>query len=146
LKILKNNFFITDDSRECDKNSFFLSDFNSKKYEDIAKKKCKEVIYPANLHNFFDIKSIKIIGITGTNGKTTTAALIYSLLLDLGKKVALLGTRGFFINDARISQKTLTTPPLLELMNKIQMAQDEGCEFFVMEVSSHAIAQKELKD
>jgi len=145
LKIPKNSFFITDNSRECDKNTLFLSDFNSRKYEEIAKKTCKEVIYPADLYDLFDIKSIKIIGITGTNGKTTTAALIYSLLLDLGKKVALLGTRGFFINDKKISQKTLTTPPLLELISKIQMAQDEGCEFFVMEVSSHAIAQKRIE-
>ncbi len=43
------------------------------------------------------MSSIKVIGITGTNGKTTTAAAIYSILLDLGYKVALQGTRGFFL-------------------------------------------------
>jgi UDP-N-acetylmuramoyl-L-alanyl-D-glutamate--2,6-diaminopimelate ligase len=49
---------------------------------------------------FLDWIVICVIGITGTNGKTTTASAIYSLLLDLGYKAAMQGTRGFFMNDA----------------------------------------------
>ncbi|MCQ2646935.1 UDP-N-acetylmuramoyl-L-alanyl-D-glutamate--2,6-diaminopimelate ligase, partial [Helicobacter pylori] len=85
---------------------------------------------------------IKIVGITGTNGKTTTASLMYSLLLDLNKKTALLGTRGFFINDERIKEKGLTTPTLLELYSDLEEAVRLKCEYFIMEVSSHAIVQK----
>ncbi|RVZ93880.1 UDP-N-acetylmuramoyl-L-alanyl-D-glutamate--2,6-diaminopimelate ligase, partial [Helicobacter pylori] len=95
------------------------------------------------LKNYFDFK-IKIVGITGTNGKTTTASLMYSLLLDLNKKTALLGTRGFFINDERIKEKGLTTPTLLELYSDLEEAMRLGCEYFIMEVSSHAIVQKRI--
>lgn len=89
-------------------------------------------------------KNPRIVGITGTNGKTTTAAIIYSLLLDLGYKVALLGTRGFFINDKTIKPKGLTTPSVLELYENLSMAKSEQCDFFVMEVSSHAIIQERI--
>ena len=89
-------------------------------------------------------KNPRIVGITGTNGKTTTAAIIYSLLLDLSYKVALLGTRGFFINDKTIKPKGLTTPSVLELYENLSMAKSEQCDFFVMEVSSHAIIQERI--
>ena len=92
-----------------------------------------------------DFSSINIVGITGTNGKTTTAAAIYSILLDLGYKVALQGTRGFFINDERIEEYSLTTPVQLSNFEHILRAQEEGCQFFVMEVSSHAIVQNRIE-
>jgi UDP-N-acetylmuramoyl-L-alanyl-D-glutamate--2,6-diaminopimelate ligase len=118
----------------------------SAKYIDDAKSKGVTVFVGANeLKDIFDLSSIKIIGITGTNGKTTTAAAIYSLLLDSGKRVALQGTRGFFINDKRAEDKSLTTPMQLNIFANILMAIDEGCEYFVMEVSSHAIAQKRIE-
>ncbi|GMB92798.1 UDP-N-acetylmuramoylalanyl-D-glutamate--2,6-diaminopimelate ligase MurE [Helicobacter bizzozeronii] len=100
-------------------------------------------IHASELKNHFDL-GLKIIGITGTNGKTTTASLIYSLLLDLGYGCALLGTRGFFCNDRRLKPKGLTTPPLLELYSDIERAKQEGASYFVMEVSSHAIAQERI--
>ncbi|WP_110855425.1 UDP-N-acetylmuramoyl-L-alanyl-D-glutamate--2,6-diaminopimelate ligase [Helicobacter cinaedi] len=86
----------------------------------------------------------RIVGITGTNGKTTTAAIIYSLLLDLGYKVALLGTRGFFINESTIKPKGLTTPSVLELYENLSFAKAKGCDYFIMEVSSHAIIQERI--
>lgn len=86
----------------------------------------------------------RIVGITGTNGKTTTAAIIYSLLLDLGYKVALLGTRGFFINESTIKPKGLTTPSVLELYENLSIAKAKGCDYFIMEVSSHAIIQERI--
>lgn len=89
-------------------------------------------------------KNPRIIGITGTNGKTTTAAIIYSLLLDLGYKVALLGTRGFFVNESVIKPKGLTTPSVLELYENLSIAKEARCDFFVMEVSSHAIVQERI--
>jgi UDP-N-acetylmuramoyl-L-alanyl-D-glutamate--2,6-diaminopimelate ligase len=88
---------------------------------------------------------MKIIGITGTNGKTTTAAAIYSILLDLGERVALQGTRGFFINDEKIEDYSLTTPVQLNNFEHIYEAKQNGCKYFVMEVSSHAIDQNRIE-
>lgn len=89
-------------------------------------------------------KAPQIIGITGTNGKTTTAAMIYSLLLDCGFRVGLLGTRGFFVNDELIKPKGLTTPCVLELYENLGICVQHQCDFFVMEVSSHAIVQDRI--
>ncbi len=143
---LKNSpLFITDNSNECDSNAIFLATKSSAKYRDAAKENgAKEIITPKELKNYLSTQ-IKIIGITGTNGKTTTAALLYSILMDLGYSCALLGTRGFFINDTRIKNKGLTTPSLLELYGDIDYACNSGCAYFVMEVSSHAIDQERIE-
>ncbi|MDX9962005.1 MAG: UDP-N-acetylmuramoyl-L-alanyl-D-glutamate--2,6-diaminopimelate ligase, partial [Aliarcobacter sp.] len=74
-----------------------------------------------------------------------TAAAIYSILLDLGYKVALQGTRGFFINEERVEDYSLTTPVQLGNFVNIQKAMENQCDFFVMEVSSHAIEQKRIE-
>ena len=133
---------ITDDSTQCDKTTaFVLTGQNEKYLNDVI---CK-VITPKECAKIFDIEKIKIIGITGTNGKTTTAAAIYSILLDLDKKVAFQGTRGCFINEKKHEDKSLTTPPILQTMTNIKKAIDEGCEYFVMEVSSHAIEQNRIE-
>ena len=83
-----------------------------------------------------------IIGITGTNGKTTTATIIYESLRALGFNAALLGTRGFFINGVERKPKGLTTPGVLELYEDFELAKE--CAYFVMEVSSHAIVQERI--
>lgn len=141
-----NNKIYTDNSKEADKNSAFVySKQNEKFIEDAKKNGCKEFIKSEDLKNHCDFSSIKIIGITGTNGKTTTAAAIYSILLDLGYKVALQGTRGFFINEQRVEEYSLTTPVQLGNFVHIQKAIENGCDFFVMEVSSHAIEQKRIE-
>jgi len=136
--------YVTDNTNEIDSSSAFLLTQQNKKYfHDF--KNCK-ILTPKELIELFGIdKKIKIIGITGTNGKTTTAACIYSIILDLGKKVGLQGTRGCFVNDKRVAKKGLTTPSILETINNLKVAMDSGCEYFVMEVSSHAIAQKRVE-
>ncbi|WP_027327367.1 UDP-N-acetylmuramoyl-L-alanyl-D-glutamate--2,6-diaminopimelate ligase [Helicobacter pametensis] len=98
-------------------------------------------IHQDQLYQHFTLPA-HIIGITGTNGKTTTAALIAHILLSHHYKVALLGTRGFFINGEQKRLKGLTTPTVLELYALLEEASD--CDFFVMEVSSHAIAQNRI--
>ena len=137
---------VTDNSSECDANTIFLLTDQNVSYEKSASEKgCKKVITAKECLTLLGIEGkIKIIGITGTNGKTTTAAAIYSILLDLGKKVGLQGTRGCFINDVRIEEKSLTTPPILQTIKNLKMAVEQGCEYFVMEVSSHAIAQNRI--
>ena len=141
-----NGVVITDDSRACEKERFFFSDHQSGRYEqDAVAQGCKGVLTPYTIKNYLHLDGLKVIGITGTNGKTTTAALFYSMLLDLGYKVALSGTRGFFINEKRAAEKSLTTPSLLDTLANMQRAREEGCDFFVMEVSSHGIDQKRIE-
>lgn len=81
---------------------------------------------------------MKIIGVTGTNGKTTTANLIYNVLKDSGVKCGCIGTLGVSYNDKFI-EPTLTTPDPLELHKYLYQMNSEGIDTVVMEVSAHAI-------
>ena len=85
--------------------------------------------------------NIKIIGITGTNGKTTTAYLIYEALNMLNIKCAYIGTIGFYL-DKKIKDLNNATPGNIELYEYIKMAYDNNYNYIVMEVSSHALKQK----
>ena len=101
------------------------------------------IIAPDELSNYL-LQTPKIIGITGTNGKTTSAFCIYTLLHALGFSAAVLGTRGLFINGVQSKKKGLTTPSLLEIYADLHAASLAKCDYFVMEVSSHAIAQERI--
>jgi len=85
-------------------------------------------------------EAMSVIGITGTNGKTTTAALVAQALRAAGEKTARLGTLGLFIDDEHV-EDTLTTPSAEELARYLCLARARGVTHFVMEVSSHALAQ-----
>lgn len=138
--------FITENSKECNEDTAFVLTHQNKKYLQNAKDNSAHSIININeVAELFGINQIKIVGITGTNGKTTTASALYSFLLDLGYRVAMQGTRGFFMNDEVIEGKTLTTPSVLNSYKHIYQAVEAGCEFFIMEVSSHAIAQKRIE-
>jgi UDP-N-acetylmuramoyl-L-alanyl-D-glutamate--2,6-diaminopimelate ligase len=146
LVINHNNKIFTDNSHKANKDTIFIESKHNKKYLENAKENaCVEFIQSSELKSYFDFSTIKIIGITGTNGKTTTAAAIYSILLDLGYKVALQGTRGFYINDVRVEEYSLTTPEQLGNFDHIQKAIENACEYFIMEVSSHAIEQNRIE-
>lgn len=82
---------------------------------------------------------LKIIGITGTNGKTTTSFLIKSILEESGKKVGLIGTQGAFIGK-QFFQTGLTTPDPQFLFKLLKQMVDFGVEYVVMEVSAHALS------
>lgn len=138
--------YITEDSKKCDSNTAFVLTNQNKKYaEDAKHNNAHSLINIKDIAEYFGIDKIKIIGITGTNGKTTTASAIYSFLLDLGYKVAIQGTRGLFMNDELLEGKTLTTPSVLNTYKNIYQAVASGCEFFIMEVSSHAIVQQRIE-
>ncbi len=138
--------YVTENSKECDsETAFVLTAQNAKYIEDAKAHHPHSIIKAEALTSVFGLEHIKIIGITGTNGKTSTASAIYSMLLDLDYKAAMQGTRGFFMNDDVIEGKTLTTPSVLNTYRHIYQAVANGCEYFVMEVSSHAIAQKRIE-
>jgi len=146
MKIRLENNFITDNSAECEAGCFFMRTDANAKFQPEASQKGAQIISVAQAKKLLKIDPrIKIVGITGTNGKTTTAAAIYSALLDLGFSCGLSGTRGAFINDERIDEKGLTTSSVLKTMSYLREASERGCEYFVMEVSSHAIAQNRIE-
>lgn len=85
-----------------------------------------------------EIEKIKIVGITGTNGKTTSAYLLYQALNKLNIKAAYIGTIGFYLED-NIKELKNTTPDLLELYEMFLECSEKNVEYIVMEVSSHAL-------
>ncbi|PID47962.1 MAG: UDP-N-acetylmuramoyl-L-alanyl-D-glutamate--2,6-diaminopimelate ligase [Proteobacteria bacterium] len=145
MRVDLGDLIISDDTNEIDENTYFLKTFQNEKYlPDL--KKYKKIISPKEAFGLLGIdEDIKIVGITGTNGKTTTAAAIYSILLDLGKSVAMQGTRGFYINSTLKEEKSLTTPPILQILYHLHLATKEKCQYFIMEVSSHAIFQRRIE-
>jgi UDP-N-acetylmuramoyl-L-alanyl-D-glutamate--2,6-diaminopimelate ligase len=96
-------------------------------------------------HNFFGQPSehLKLVGVTGTNGKTTIATLLYKLFSALGHKSGLLSTVENRIAD-RIVPATHTTPDPLHLNSLLKEMVDEGCTYAFMETSSHAIHQRRI--
>lgn len=87
-----------------------------------------------------EFNNIKFIGITGTNGKTTTAYLTSQILTNLGINNAYIGTIGFYINSEFIKELPNTTPDILSLYNLILESIEKGVEIIVMEVSSHSLS------
>jgi UDP-N-acetylmuramoyl-L-alanyl-D-glutamate--2,6-diaminopimelate ligase len=83
-------------------------------------------------------KSLRLIGISGTKGKTTTTYLVKSIMEEAGFKVGLIGTTGNMIGDTYI-KSTLTTPDSIDLHRTFREMLDEGVEIVCMEVSAHAI-------
>lgn len=145
MKLSINNKIFTDNTNELEKDTIFVVSKQNEKFKDIAINGGFELLNSSELKNYLDMSSIKIIGVTGTNGKTTTASTIYKILLNLGYKVALQGTRGFFINELCVEDYSLTTPVQLGNFINIQKAIQNSCQYFVMEVSSHAIEQNRIE-
>lgn len=85
----------------------------------------------------------KLIGITGTNGKTTTSYMIKNILEMAGKKVGVIGTIGVMIGDEKFDS-TLTTPDPIELHKIFRQMAEIGVDVVVMEVSAHAIALQKM--
>jgi UDP-N-acetylmuramoyl-L-alanyl-D-glutamate--2,6-diaminopimelate ligase len=94
---------------------------------------------------FFNFPSskMKVVGVTGTNGKTSIATLLFKLFLKLGYNVGLISTISYKINE-REETASHTTPDALKIQKLMAGMANEGCEFCFMEVSSHAIHQQRI--
>ena len=92
-----------------------------------------------------EINKMNIVGITGTNGKTTTAYLTYQMLNKLNSKTAYIGTIGFYMPDMDMIELPNTTPNILDLYELLLQAKENNCNNVVMEVSSHALDMKRVK-
>src|SRR5215471_14006876 len=96
-------------------------------------------------HNFFDRPSeqMKVVGVTGTNGKTTVATLLYKLFTSLGYQCGLLSTVENRVGNKMVSA-THTTPDAISLNILLNEMVGEGCSYVFMEASSHAIHQHRI--
>ncbi|MDD3340921.1 MAG: UDP-N-acetylmuramoyl-L-alanyl-D-glutamate--2,6-diaminopimelate ligase [Bacilli bacterium] len=99
---------------------------------DYLTKYLKENIYPL-------VADIKLIGVTGTNGKTTTCFLLYEALQALHKKSAYIGTIGFYM-DSKVRDLNNTTPDLLDVYEMLLECKEQKIEYVALEVSSHALS------
>ena len=131
------NDLITDNTKELNNNKLFLKTFQNEKYS----KHIKNFITPKELLNSLNL-STRFIGITGTNGKTTTAFVLSFILKELGFNVITQGTEGLYYNLEKKESKTLTTP---SIFTTIKRAFKYKPDFFIMEVSSHAIVQQRIE-
>jgi len=95
--------------------------------------------------NFYNnpTNNLRIVGVTGTNGKTTIATLLYKTFKKIGYKVGLISTIENYIDD-EIIPSTHTTPDQIKLQELFAKMVDTGCEFCFMEVSSHSIHQHRI--
>ena len=106
----------------------------------IVVKDTKEYLKEYLENNYYDeIKKLKLIGMTGTNGKTTTCYLIYQALNKLNKKCAYIGTLGFYLIDEERNISN-TTPNLYDLYEMLLECVQKNYEYVVMEVSSQGLS------
>lgn len=105
----------------------------------------KGVAVGANVRNRFPARGLYVIGITGTDGKSTTAYYLYQILQKNGKKTALVSTNGAIIDGHRQDLGFhVTTPSPFELQNLIKKAKNANCHYLVLEVTSHGIDQSRV--
>lgn len=91
-----------------------------------------------------EISKLKLIGITGTNGKTTSAFLLHQMLNKLGRKCGYIGTIGFYVGE-KIRSLANTTPDIYDLYALLLQCLSLGCEYVVMEVSSQGLANNRVE-
>ncbi len=97
------------------------------------------------INRWFDFpsKKLKLVGVTGTNGKTTIATLLYRLFKKMGYKAGLISTVCNYVGDEKL-ETTHTTPDAITLNHLLNQMVESNCEYVFMEVSSHAVEQKRV--
>jgi UDP-N-acetylmuramoyl-L-alanyl-D-glutamate--2,6-diaminopimelate ligase len=99
----------------------------------------------ANIRYGFPARGLKVIGVTGTDGKTTTSTMIYTMLNDAGIKTGLMTTIQFGVpGSLRDNTEHMTTLTSFSLMQKIKLLRAEGIDWLVLETTSHALAQNRM--
>lgn len=88
-------------------------------------------------------ENLKVVGVTGTNGKTTIASLLYKMFMKLGYKAGLISTIKYYVGTEEFPA-THTTPDAIAIQSLMAKMVDAGCEYCFMEVSSHAIHQERI--
>ncbi len=107
-------------------------------------KDCRKMMaLMSNVFYGYPSKKMKMIGVTGTNGKTTVTSIINHVLQSVGKKTGLIGTNGNYINK-RFIKADHTTPESVDLNRLLKEMADDGVEYVTMEVSSHSLALKRV--
>lgn len=109
----------------------------------------KAKAFSARIYYGNPASKLKIVGVTGTSGKTTTATLLYKVALGLGYKAGLIGTVENLINGERLGENEAgpgTTPDGVTLTKIFKKMVDAGCEYVFMEVSSHSVVQNRVAD
>ncbi len=155
-KVKKNQVFVALKGHTVDGHDYILDAIKNGASKVVAEKfikcpatlevveSCEDYLKKALKKEYADkINTLNIIGITGTNGKTTSAYLTYQFLNELGEKAAYLGTIGFKTPQENIETDN-TTPDILSLYKLLLHAKDVGCKTVVMEVSSHALDYERL--
>src|SRR3990167_7699235 len=98
-----------------------------------------------NLMNGFPARGIKVIGVTGTNGKTSTCFLIHRMMVEAGLKTGLMTTVGWGVGKAINPQiHHMTNVAVPELMQRLKEMKKQGAEWLILETTSHALAQNRL--
>ncbi len=95
----------------------------------------------SGLKNRWPAKKLRVIGVTGTNGKTTTCFMIWKMLNEAGLKTGLVTTVAWGVDEIHKQIEHMTTPKVSTLNKRIREIQKSGAEFLVLEVTSHALAQ-----
>ncbi|MDU7692867.1 MAG: UDP-N-acetylmuramoyl-L-alanyl-D-glutamate--2,6-diaminopimelate ligase [Helicobacter sp.] len=132
--------FLSDDTRDLiSSDVLFVKTPQNAKY--VKSRENAPFIEFENLADHFNF-DFKLLGISGTNGKSTTAHLLHFALNEAGFKAGLIGTSGAFFGNMKLADKGLTTPMILELYGILDQLNDLGAQYVIMEVSSHAIVQK----
>lgn len=149
-KACQNNYkiVVTDKTKDELINKYDV-DFNYINDNKICLVKVNEVnealaLTAERLHDF-PAKELKFVGVTGTNGKTTTTSLIFECLQAFGKKSGLIGTMEIHYDDEVETSKN-TTPDTPSLQKVYRHMLEKGCEYNVMEISSHSLSLKRICD
>src|SRR3990167_6184658 len=99
-----------------------------------------------NIFNGFPAKNLKVIGVTGTNGKTSTCFLIHKMMVEAGYNVGLVTTVGYGAgNEIKPQIHHMTNVAVPELMQRLKWFKKQGVEWLVLETTSHALAQNRLR-
>lgn len=154
-KVIKNDTFIALNGVNNDGHKYILDAIKNGANKIIVEKNKfnLKIKYVNNTRKYLEKKldkmykkkmnMIKLIGITGTNGKTTSSFFTYQLLNKLNIKCAYIGTIGFYI-DSKIKDLSNTTPDIFDLYEMIELSIKNGCKVVVMEVSSQALYYKRI--